>query len=112
MEHLIGHRPQWHLITAGTGKAGLDLALTASPDLVLLDLHLPDMDGIEVLHRLRSDPMTSDLRVVIVSADASPNQMNRLLAAGAYAYLTKPLDVRRLLEVLDAFVKYSPGSPV
>ena len=55
----------------------------------------------DVLHRLRADPRTSGLRVVIVSADANPNQMNRLLAAGAYAYLTKPLDVARMLALLD-----------
>ena len=102
MAHLISHRPQWHMTTAGTGHIGLDYATTQPPDLVLLDLHLPDMDGIEVLHRLRSDPRTSDLRVVVVSADASPNQINRLLAAGAYAYLTKPLDVSEMLRVLDA----------
>ena len=111
MAHLISHRPQWHMTVAGTGHIGLDYATAQSPDLVLLDLHLPDIDGIEVLHRLRSDPRTSDIRVVIVSADASPNQMNRLLAAGAYAYLTKPLDVPEMLRLLDAF-SHSVESPV
>jgi PAS domain S-box-containing protein len=103
MEHLLGHRPAWKMITANTGTAGLELAMTRPADLILLDLHLPDVNGIDVLHRLRADPRTSGLRVVIVSADANPNQMNRLLAAGAYAYLTKPLDVAGMLKLLDNF---------
>ncbi len=107
MQHLLDHRPTWGMITAKTGTAGLELATRTAPDLVLLDLHLPDVDGIDVLHRLRAHPDTSGVRVVIVSADANPNQMNRLLAAGAYAYLTKPLDVARMLKLLDNFV---PGS--
>ena len=110
MEHLLGHRPAWSMTTAKTGTAGLELATTRPPDLVLLDLHLPDVDGIDVLHRLRADPRTSGLRVVIVSADANPNQMNRLLAAGAYAYLTKPLDVARMLKLLDNFLPDSAES--
>jgi CheY-like chemotaxis protein len=112
MQHLIAHRPQWRMVTAKGGAAGLELAATTAPNMVLLDLHLPDMDGIDVLHRLQADPLTSDLRVVIVSADASPSQMNRLLAAGAQEYLTKPLDVQRALELLDTFAAESTGSKV
>jgi PAS domain S-box-containing protein len=110
MQHLLGHRPGWSMITAKTGTTGLELATTRSPDLVLLDLHLPDVNGMDVLHRLRAEPRTSGLRVVIVSADANPNQMNRLLAAGAYAYLTKPLDVARMLTLLDNFSPESAES--
>lgn len=69
--------------------------------LVLLDLHLPDLGGEEVLQRLRDDPATASIPVVIVSADATPGQIRRLLTAGAAAYLTKPIDVRDLLRILD-----------
>lgn len=71
------------------------------PEVIVLDLHLPDLPGREVLRRLRDDPRTRDIPVVILSADATPDQITRLLAEGAHAYLTKPLDVSRLLAVLD-----------
>jgi CheY-like chemotaxis protein len=79
---------------------GLELAREHLPDLVLLDLHLPDIGGDEVLRRLRDDPHTASIPVVILSADATPGQIQRLLHAGASEYLTKPLDVRQLREVL------------
>jgi CheY-like chemotaxis protein len=71
------------------------------PDLVLLDLHLPDMPGQEVLRRLRAEPRTAQVPVVILSADARPALIEQLLAEGVRAFLTKPLDVRELLELLD-----------
>jgi CheY-like chemotaxis protein len=70
--------------------------------LILLDLNLPDMEGEEVLTLLRDDPRTSRIPVVIVSADASQRQVQRLLSTGATAYLTKPIDVRELLRHVDA----------
>ena len=72
------------------------------PDLVLLDLHLPDMPGQEVLRRLRAEPRTAEAQVVILSADARPTLIDQLLGQGVRAFLTKPLDVKELLELLDA----------
>jgi CheY-like chemotaxis protein len=71
---------------------------------VLLDLHLPDMGGEQVLQQLRDDPITSSIPVVIVSADATAGQIQRLLSAGAAAYVTKPIDVREVLRHLDEAV--------
>lgn len=102
MEQLVTRRPPWQLLVAGHGELGLELAASTQPELILLDLHLPDMHGIDILHRLRSEPATMDLKVVVLSADANPHQISRLLAAGASAYLTKPLDVGKVLEFLDA----------
>ncbi len=68
---------------------------------MLLDLHLPDLADEQVLQRLRDDPATATIPVIILSADATPGQIRHLLAAGATAYLTKPLDVRQLLRLLD-----------
>jgi signal transduction histidine kinase/CheY-like chemotaxis protein len=90
-----------HLITAMRPQLGLDLAGEHHPDLVLLDLHLPDMPGQEVLGRLHADPRTADIPVVILSADARPSLIRQLLEQGARAFLTKPLDVRELLGLLD-----------
>jgi CheY-like chemotaxis protein len=83
------------------GRLGLELAREHRPVLVLLDLHLPDMGGEQVLQRLREDAATASIPVIIVSADATAGQVQRLLTAGATAYVTKPIDVRQLLGHLD-----------
>jgi CheY-like chemotaxis protein len=108
VERVLGRRPGVTLLSAMQGRVGLDLARDHRPDLVLLDRHLPDVSGDEVLHLLRADPRTQDIPVVILSADAIPGQAQRLLDAGARAYLTKPLDVPRLLAVVDESV-HRPG---
>jgi CheY-like chemotaxis protein len=68
---------------------------------VLLDLHLPDIDGNEVLRTLRADPATAALPVVVLSADATDRQIERLMAEGANAYVTKPIDVAEFLRVVN-----------
>jgi CheY-like chemotaxis protein len=80
----------------------LKLAREHRPQVILLDLHLPDMSGADLLQELRRDDALGQTPVIILSADATPGQIKRLLAAGAQAYLTKPLDVQQLLSVLDA----------
>jgi CheY-like chemotaxis protein len=85
------------------GSRGLELARDHRPQLILLDLHLPDMSGSEVLERLRHDPRTRSIPIVILSADATAGQVTRLLEQGAAAYLTKPLDVHELLTLVDRF---------
>jgi signal transduction histidine kinase/CheY-like chemotaxis protein len=90
-----------NLISAMRPQLGLDLASEHGPDLVLLDLHLPDMPGQEVLRRLRANAKTADIPVVVLSADARPNLITRMLEEGVRAFLTKPLDVKQLLELLD-----------
>ncbi len=101
MERVLARRPGVRLVGAGQGQAGLDLARADRPDLILLDLHLPDMNGEEVLRRLWEDPHTRAIPVAVLSADATPAQAKRLRAAGAMAYLTKPLDVSEVLQLLD-----------
>lgn len=92
------------------GGVGVELAKQHQPDLVLLDLHLPDVSGEVVLQRLRAEPRTRDVPVVIVSADAIPLQVERLLAAGAAGYLTKPIDVARLLGLIDGLAEPAPAA--
>ena len=88
------------LLSAMQGSLGLDMARQHRPDVILLDLNLPDIQGQEVLGLLRADPRTRDIPVLVVSADATPEQLRKLRAAGAKAYLTKPLDVQRFLRVV------------
>ena len=101
IEEILEERPEIELLSAMQGQVGLDLARQHSPDLILLDLHLPDLPGWEVLSQLRLSEATSDIPVVVISADATPSQIKRLLKAGALSYLTKPLDVTEFFRVLD-----------
>ncbi len=101
IEHLLSDQPGTKLITTMQGLLGLELAARHRPDLILLDVHLPDIDGHEVLKRLKSGERTSDLPVVVLSADATRPQIDRLRAAGAADYLTKPIDVNRFFQVID-----------
>jgi CheY-like chemotaxis protein len=101
VERILRHRPGITLVPAMLAGVALDLARQQPPDLVLLDLHLPDMPGEEVLRRLWADPRTRPIQVAVLSADATFHQQQRLLAAGAVAYLTKPLDLAVLLALLD-----------
>ncbi len=87
----------------GSSRTGLDLARKDRPGLILLDVQLPDMKGDEVLRRLRADPQLCEVPVVVLSADATPQQRERLCAAGAREYLTKPIEVQRLLALIDRF---------
>ena len=101
LERIVSRRPGWRLVHAGLGQLGLDLAAAQPPDLILLDLHLPDIHGVEVLRRLKALPQTADVPVAILSADATPGQVERLQSLGATAYLTKPIDIGSALDLLD-----------
>jgi signal transduction histidine kinase/CheY-like chemotaxis protein len=101
IERILAQRPGIKLLAAMQGQLGLDLIREHSPDLVLLDLNLPDISGQKVLAALRAAPETRALPVIIISADASPGQVERVLAAGAQAFLTKPLDVAEFLKVVE-----------
>ncbi len=105
IETLVSRRPGIQLESAMDGRLGLEMARHNQPDLVLLDLHLPGMMGDEVLNRLKEDDATRRIPIIMMSADATVRQKNRLLAAGAREYLTKPIDVRRFLDVLDENLK-------
>jgi PAS domain S-box-containing protein len=102
VEHIVALRPQWRLLSATTPTAGLALARTHKPRLILLDIHLPEMDGWAVMRVLREDPATRDIPVVAVSAHAMPADLARGHAAGFAQYLTKPLQLERVLAVMDA----------
>lgn len=101
VESIFEHRPEIQIVPALQGRMGIELAREHKPDLILLDLHLPDMKGEDVLRELRSDSRTSEIPVLIISADATPRQISRLRLAGARGYLTKPLDLDEFLREVD-----------
>ena len=102
MEEILGRFPGVKLLKAVRGQQGLDLATMHTPDWILLDVHLPDMSGEDVLHGLRGNRRTESIPVTVLSADATIGQINRLKAAGAREYVTKPLDVRQMIALLEA----------
>lgn len=101
MEQLLADFPEVKLVTAMQGGVALDLARRHAPDVVLLDLHLPDIPGWKVLERLRTDEATRDIPVIVISADATSRQIKRLLASGAQRYLTKPIDIAEFTRALE-----------
>jgi CheY-like chemotaxis protein len=109
VEQILARHHEVELIAASLGGLALELARRHRPDVILLDLHLPDMSGVDVLGRLRADPTTTEIPVVVVSADATAERMERLDVARVAAYLTKPIDVRELLRVIEAVAR-TPGS--
>jgi CheY-like chemotaxis protein len=104
VERILEFRPTLRLLHAARGKVGIELAQIHHPKVILLDLNLPDMHGLEVVQTLRDDPTTAGLPVVVLSADATPSQIERLLTAGARNYLTKPFDIDPFLAVVDELV--------
>jgi signal transduction histidine kinase len=101
MERLLEHERGVKLYVAMQGSMGLDLARQHVPDLIVLDSHLPDVAGIEVLRELKQNSLTQKIPVVVASADASPRKAEQFLSAGAVEYLSKPLDVRQFLTLLS-----------
>ena len=104
VEHIVRLRPSWRLIHAGLGQLGIDLVQAHHPDLVLLDLHLPDLSGQDVLTALKNRPETSAIPVTILTADASSARPRLVLEAGADRFLTKPLNIDELLGLLDEVI--------
>jgi PAS domain S-box-containing protein len=108
VEALVARLPGVDLLTAMQGNLGLDLAREHRPELIMLDLDLPDLPGDDVLSLLRSDDRTRAIPVVIISADATPGQIARMRLAGAADYFTKPLDVARFLRIVRELLT-TPG---
>jgi PAS domain S-box-containing protein len=101
MRGILAQRPQVALDVSVTGLDGLAAIRARRPDVILLDMHLPDISGMELLRHLKSDPATVHIPVVVVSADALASQIQAARDAGAEHYLTKPVSVAEFLEVLD-----------
>jgi PAS domain S-box-containing protein len=101
VEEVVSRQSGLEAIVAHDGFSGIELALREGPDLILLDLHLPDIPGGDVLKRLKAHPQTAAIPVIVITADATKTQERALLSDGAVAYLTKPIDLRLLLQTID-----------
>jgi len=102
VEQLIARRPTLRLLTAVDGNMGIQLARANQPEVILMDINLPGISGIEALKILHDDPVTAHIPVVALSANAMPRDIEKGLAAGFFSYLTKPIKVKEFMEALDA----------
>ena len=105
LRKIIATHTSLTLLDAPTAEQGLDIATAHCPDLILLDINLPGMNGFEALRRLQNNPATRNIPVIAISANAMERDVKKGLAAGFVDYLTKPIDISRLLSLLDSLLK-------
>ena len=101
MQRILSRRPRLRMAHAADGRSGIEMVREQAPDMVLLDLQLPEMSGEAVLRELWKDPVTRRIPIVVLTADATRGLPQRLMSAGAHACLTKPLDVQQVLRTID-----------
>jgi PAS domain S-box-containing protein len=107
VEQLIARRPDLRLLTAVNGQLGIDLARTALPQVILMDVNLPGISGIEALKILRADPLTAHIPIVALSANAMPRDIATGLNLGFFRYLTKPIIVKEFMDTLNAALEFA-----
>ena len=107
VEQIISRHPDLNLLTAVNGNIGIDIARASRPDVILMDINLPGINGFKVLKILRSDPTTAHIPVIAVSANAMPLDVDRGLKAGFFRYITKPIKVNEFMEALDVALEFA-----
>ena len=101
VEQIIARHPDIRLLTAVNGSSGIEMARASQPDVILMDINLPGINGFEALKILREDPATAHIPVIALSANAMPRDIERGLEAGFFRYITKPIKVNEFMEALD-----------
>ena len=112
IEQLIARRPDMRLLSARDGNLGIQLARAHQPEVILMDINLPGISGIEALKILREDPATAHIPVVALSANAMPRDIEKGLQAGFFRYLTKPIKVNEFMDTLDVALEFAASSRV
>jgi CheY-like chemotaxis protein len=107
IEQLIARRPDMRLLTAKDGNLGIQIARASRPEVILMDINLPGIGGIEALRILREDPATARIPVVALSANAMPRDIEKGLQAGFFRYLTKPIKVNEFMHTLDETLEFA-----
>jgi PAS domain S-box-containing protein len=107
VEQLIARRPDMRLLTAGNGNDGISLAHGYVPDVILMDINLPGISGIEAMKIIRLDPVTAHIPIVALSANAIPRDIEKGIEAGFFRYLTKPIKVNEFLETLNVALEFA-----
>ncbi len=107
IEQLIARRPDMRLLTAQNGNDGINLARVSLPDVILMDINLPGINGIEAMKILRLDPLTAHIPIVALSANAMPRDIDKGLEAGFFRYLTKPIKVNQFMDTLSEVMEFA-----
>jgi CheY-like chemotaxis protein len=107
VEQLITRRPNLRLLTAVNGSLGIELARAARPEVILMDINLPGISGIEALKILREDPATAHIPIVALSANAIPRDIEKGMEAGFFRYLTKPIKIHEFMAALDVALEFA-----
>jgi CheY-like chemotaxis protein len=110
VEQILARRNNLTLCSAANGQQGLALARQCHPDVILMDIHLPGMSGLDALRILRQDAATCEIPVIAVSANAMPSEVAKGLSAGFFRYLTKPFQIDGFLETLDLALAEAVGA--
>ena len=105
ISRLLHAKTNWRLMTSMLGVEGVEIATALLPDLILLDLQLPDINGLEVLRQLRADPRTSETPIIMLSAEAHQHKIDECLNAGADDYFVKPCDLNQFVVALHSFMR-------
>jgi CheY-like chemotaxis protein len=106
VEQIIARRPDLRLLSAADGDLGIEFARTYQPEVILMDIHLPGINGIQAMKILRADPSTAHIPIIALSANAVARDIESALAAGFSSYLTKPIKVGEFMDALDAALKF------
>ena len=106
VENLMERRPDIRLLTARDGHSGIDIARAALPDVILMDINLPGINGIKAMKILNDDQTTTHIPVVALSANAMPRDIEKGLEAGFFRYLTKPIKITKFMETLDEALEF------
>jgi len=107
VEQLIARRKDMRLLVARDGNLGIQIARAKQPEVILMDINLPGISGIEALRILRDDPATAHIPVVALSANAMPRDIEKGLEAGFFRYLTKPIRVHEFMQTLDVALEFA-----
>jgi signal transduction histidine kinase/AmiR/NasT family two-component response regulator len=107
VEQLIARRPDLRLLTAADGNLGIEFARAYQPEVILMDINLPGISGIEAMKLLHADPSTAHIPILALSANAVPRDIQKGLDAGFFDYLTKPIKVNQFMDALDTALKFS-----
>ena len=107
VEQIIARRPEMHLLTAVNGHDGIEIANKSQPDVILMDIHLPDINGFEALKILQSSQATTCIPVIAISANVMPRDIQKGLDAGFFRYINKPIKIHDFMDALDTALEFA-----